>query len=201
MGEACVVMHDDRVGLPETARLEQSRGNHDHRLRQMVSDHMDFLWRSIRRLGVNERDVDDAVQQVFLVASRKLNEIAPEKERPFLFATAIRVASDWRRAGRRRPEDAHEHVAEREDGGLNPEQWVAQQRARQLLDDVLEAMSLELRVVFVLFELEEMSTSEIAKILKIPGGTVASRLRRGREEFQACAKRVRARLASVGDFS
>jgi len=54
-------------------------------------------------------------------------------------------------------------------------------------------MTLELRAVFVLFELEEMSTPEIADLLEIPTGTVASRLRRAREEFQKLVTRLRAK--------
>jgi len=192
MGEACWVSGDS-AELTGSMGSEQIRENHSRRLRRMVTDHMDFLWRSIRRLGVAESEVDDAVQQVFLLASRKLAAIEPAKERSFLFGTALRVASEWRRSRRRRPEDAHERVAEGADPGLNPEQMVAQRRARHLLDEVLASMTFDLRVVFVLFELEEMTTLEIAKILEIPSGTVASRLRRARDEFQAGAKRIRLR--------
>jgi RNA polymerase sigma-70 factor (ECF subfamily) len=67
-----------------------------------------------------------------------------------------------------------------------------QGRARALLDEILEAMPTELRAPFVLFELEEMTMSEIAQTLEIPPGTVASRLRRAREIFQEQSRRLRA---------
>jgi RNA polymerase sigma-70 factor (ECF subfamily) len=67
-----------------------------------------------------------------------------------------------------------------------------------LLDEVLDAMTMDLRTVFVLFELEELPTAEIARLLEIPVGTAASRLRRAREEFHVLAKRVRARLSFRG---
>jgi RNA polymerase sigma-70 factor (ECF subfamily) len=79
------------------------------------------------------------------------------------------------------------------DASPSPEEVADQHRARALLDEVLDAMSMELRAVFVLFELEEMQTSEIAAVLDLPAGTVASRLRRAREEFQGIVARIKAR--------
>ena len=62
-----------------------------------------------------------------------------------------------------------------------------------MLDGVLHAMEEDLRAVFVLFELEEMPTAEIATLLAIPPGTVASRLRRAREEFEVQVARIKKR--------
>ena len=159
------------------------------RLRAMQEEHFEFLWRSLRRLGVPEADVDDAVQQVFLVAARRT--IQPGAERSFLFATALRVASHARRTLRRRRE-ADEPVPEQTDATPSPEELLDQRRARALLDEVLEALPLDVRAVFILFELEEMTVVEIAAILGLPPGTAASRLRRGRELFQQTVARVRA---------
>ncbi len=159
------------------------------RLRALQVEHFEFLWRSLRRLGVPEADVDDAVQQVFLVAARRT--IQPGAERSFLFATALRVASHARRTLRRRRE-SDEPVPEQTDGTPSPEELLDQRRARALLDEVLEALPLDVRAVFILFELEEMTVVEIAGILGLPTGTAASRLRRGRELFQQTVARVRA---------
>ena len=54
-------------------------------------------------------------------------------------------------------------------------------------------MPMDLRAPFVLFELEEMPTAEIAKVLELPLGTVASRLRRARDDFQKIVARMHAR--------
>jgi RNA polymerase sigma-70 factor (ECF subfamily) len=62
-----------------------------------------------------------------------------------------------------------------------------------VLDGLLASLSDDAREVFVLFELEAMSTAGIAQALSLPMGTVASRLRRAREEFDAATKRFRAR--------
>jgi RNA polymerase sigma-70 factor (ECF subfamily) len=72
------------------------------------------------------------------------------------------------------------------------EELTDQLRARALMDRVLSEMPGELREVFVLFELEELSISEVADLLAIPIGTVGSRLRRAREEFQDKVRRIKA---------
>ncbi|MCS6900542.1 MAG: sigma-70 family RNA polymerase sigma factor [Myxococcales bacterium] len=175
-------------------RAPERRTSPAERLRSLVEVHFDFIGRSLRRLGVQEADVDDACQQVFLVASRRLDEIQDGKEKSFLFGVALRVASDARRARRRRAAILDEHSEETDspNESLSPESLLHQRRARALLDEILETMPLELRTVFVLFELEEMTASEIAQTIDIPPGTVASRLRRAREIFHEQSRRLRA---------
>jgi len=167
----------------------------DARLRGMLETHYDFVWRSLRRLGVPSTDVDDCAQQVFWVAAKKLEDIQEGSERAFLFGSAMRVASDARRSRARRREAPAptEESAEAHDPGPDPEQAASMRRARAVLDEVLDAIPMELRAPFVLFELEEMSTAEIAAMLDLPTGTVASRLRRAREEFQAIVARRKAK--------
>ena len=161
------------------------------RLRELFDLNLDFVWRSLRRLGVPATVVDDAAQEVFLVASRRLADIELGRERSFLFATALRVASDARRAITRRGEhvdDALEHIA---DDAPGPAELADRQRARAVLDRVLDGMELDLRAVFVLYELEEMTMADIGITLDLAPGTVASRLRRAREAFQAAVTRLR----------
>jgi RNA polymerase sigma-70 factor (ECF subfamily) len=176
---------------PRTAAAEA-------RLRGLVDGHYDFIWRSLRRLGVPEADVDDCAQQVFWVASRKLEDILAGSERAYLFSTAMRVASDARRSLTRRREVGEEVAGEAFDTGPDPEEIADKRRARAFLDEILDAMPMDLRAPFVLFELEEMPTAEIAEVLDLPPGTVASRLRRAREEFQKIVARERARGAFRG---
>ena len=134
----------------------------------------------------------DCVQQVFVVASRRLSSIAIGSERSFLIGTAIRVARDARRTLERRREVPEDESVEPLSLDPQPDELTDQKRLRALLDAVLSAMPEELREVFVLFELEEMSTPEIATLLEIPVGTAASRLRRAREEFDRRVARLTA---------
>jgi RNA polymerase sigma-70 factor (ECF subfamily) len=171
----------------------------DARVERLVSEYFDFIWRSLRRLGVPPAGVDDATQKVFWIASQKLQMVRVDRDRAFLFAIALRVAADERRAQRRRPEVADAARCDAtEDAAPAADELVERRQARELLDQFLEDMPLELRAVFVLFEIEEMSTSEIAVLLDIPPGTVASRLRRARETFEDQVARFRARRLGGG---
>jgi RNA polymerase sigma-70 factor (ECF subfamily) len=164
------------------------------RLRAMVDRHMDFTWRSLRRLGLSPDAADDATQRVFIVAHERLGDIAPGREKAFLFNTAVRVASTARRTYARRREvldgEPSFNVA---DPSPRADELLDRQRARALLEELLDGMDMDLRAVFVLFELEGMTMSEISATIDIPEGTVASRLRRARAEFQGMLKRYQAR--------
>jgi RNA polymerase sigma-70 factor (ECF subfamily) len=169
------------------------------RLEAMAAECFQFIWRSLRRLGVPAEAVDDAAQQVFVVAATKIDAIEPGRERAYLYMTAVRVAADARKAAARRREIAlPEALDARADALPGPEQALSDERDRALLDAVLDALPIDLRTVFTLFELEDMTTAEIAALLELPAGTVASRLRRAREEFQATARRLTARAHTTG---
>lgn len=165
----------------------------DARATDLVRAHLAFVWRSLVRLGVPRADAEDAAQQVFLVAMRRLGDIEPGRERAFLFATAHRIASRARRTRDRRREVPEEGLREASDPHADVEAQLDRARARAELDAILDDLPLELRAVFVLFELEQETTSSIAELLELQPGTVASRLRRARELFQAAARRRAAR--------
>jgi RNA polymerase sigma-70 factor (ECF subfamily) len=165
--------------------------NHDERIRSLLVQHFDFVWRSLRRLGVPHASVDDAAQEVFWVAARKLDRIEPGAERAFLFGIALRFASDARRRiARSREIGDHACVEAAIDTSDDVEVLLDQKRARDLLDVALEALPFELRTVLMLSEGEHMTMAEIASLLGIPPGTVASRLRRARQMFEAKVEKL-----------
>lgn len=170
------------------------------RLRSLASENFQFIWRSLRRLGVPPQAVDDATQQVFEIAARRLDDIQPGRERAFLFKTGLHVAREARRTAARGALSDSAPLEHLQDPGQTPEDAVESARTRALLDEVLDALPLDLRSVFVLFELEELPTAEIARLLEIPAGTVASRLRRARHEFHLQARRIRARREFNGSL-
>ena len=178
-------MDTSRAEPPVLSDVEPSR-----RIAVMVAKHHSQVWRSLRRLGLSECDADDASQQVFLVAHRRLADIAPEAEQSFLLQTALRVAAEFRRSLKRRHEDEHVDLPVLVDTAASPEEMADQRRARAVLDLALEAMPIDLRQVFVLFDLEEMTTAEVSNVLHVPKGTVASRLRRAREVFRETVSRM-----------
>ncbi len=174
----------DRVSLTaETIRAE--------RVRAAVDQHFEFLWRSLRRLGIAEPHVDDAAQQVLIVFAQRLGDIAPGAERGFLFGTAVKVAADYRKGRRRSFEVCDSEAVDRhESPDPSVECRIDQRRARDLLDALLAELPDELRSVFILFEYEELTMAAIAELLSIRPGTVASRLRRAREAIELAAARV-----------
>ena len=165
------------------------------RIRGLLDQHFDFIWRSLRRFGVREAEIDDAAQEVFVVAAKRLDRVLPERERAFLFGTAVRVASTFRRSARRHPEEPSEALDQELALGLNPEELSELRSARPVLQQILDSMSDDCRAVFVLAELEELSTRDIADMLGIPQGTASSRLRSARETFQAAVRRLAAQNA------
>jgi RNA polymerase sigma-70 factor, ECF subfamily len=169
------------------------------RLRAMVEQHLNFTWRSLRRLGLSEDVADDATQRVFLVASQRLADIQVGCEKAFLFNTAVRVASSERRTfARRREVLGGDDGPETKDSAPPPDELLDRERARAVLEELLDDLGMDLRAVFVLFELEGLTMAEIARTIEVPEGTVASRLRRARQEFQAALKRYKARSSRPG---
>jgi RNA polymerase sigma-70 factor (ECF subfamily) len=159
----------------------------------LYRQHFAFTWRSLRRLGVPERDLPDAVQEVFMVVHAKLATLDPTSRlTTWLYAVCLRVASDRRRRASAR----HEVLEEPPPAGRHaqPEPSDLADR-RALLERALDAMALEQRAVFTLFELEGLSGDEIATLLDVPLPTVHSRLRLARETFRRVVSRARAREA------
>ena len=175
-----------------------TRAQDNARLVEMLRAHFRDVWRIVRRFGVPENSADDAAQEVFIIASRRLADIAPGCERPFLLASAVRVAANARRAlGARRECASDDSLGERVDPRPSVEALLDQKRLRQMLDGVLDQLSDDLRVSFVLYELEGMSSPEIAELLGIPVGTVASRLRRAREAFEVATAKLKASVKAA----
>jgi RNA polymerase sigma-70 factor (ECF subfamily) len=168
-------------------------------LRALFEAYHGSVWRLLRRFGVHASRLDDAAQEVFWVAARRLQDIQPGKEQAFLYGVALRIASNTARRERvALPLAEQDAVSLLTDDQPSPEAQAEQREARRLLDGVLEQLPGELSSVLVLFEIEGLALRDIAAIEGIPIGTVSSRLRRAREEFSAIVKRLRAGLAGPG---
>lgn len=173
------------LGVEQPAPDEATRRA---RLERMFRAHHELVWRTLRRLGLGPEQAADATQQAFLIAAERLSDIRMGSERAFLFGTALRLARSVYRTGRRF--QLEDDMDLRADGGSRAEELVDQRRAMVLADRVLAEMEPSLLTVFVLFELEGLSTPEIADIVGVPLGTAASRLRRAREAFRSAAARM-----------
>ena len=153
--------------------------------------HASQLWRFVARLGVPAHSIEDVVQEAFVAASRRRDDIGDGQARGFLFAAAIRLSANYRqRAHVRRERSDGEHIEHNAAPEPDAEQLLMEKRMRELLDGELSALSDEHRAVFVLYELEGFSVPEIARLLELPLGTAASRLGRARVKFSELAARL-----------
>lgn len=178
------------------------RDNHlerdnERRFTHIIQAHLNAIYRTARRLGVGSGDVEDLVQEVLLVLSRRLADIESGKERAFALGTTARLAADFRRKARRRPEALVPELDDQADGespvsarcGPQGERRVEHAEALALLRAGLKAMTEEQRVTFVLFELEELRASEIAAQLEVGEAAVVSRLHRARLVMRGICER------------
>lgn len=161
-------------------------------LESVYRQHFKAVWRLLRRLGVPASQLDDAVQDVFLVVQRKLSQLRPDANlQSWVFAIAVRVASEHRRRSFWRRAQPLSEIS------IDPSPHPAQQReiqeAVQLLQALLSELDEKKRDVFVLAELEQLSAPEIVDVLAVNLNTVYSRLRAAKREFDAALARHEAR--------
>jgi RNA polymerase sigma-70 factor, ECF subfamily len=165
---------------------------------ELYEGYVDFIWRSVRRLGVGDESVEDVVQQVFLVVHRRLPEFAyASSVRTWVFGIVVRVVREHRRWFRRKnphhlsPQTDPETLAD--DGGSGPYETMAKAEAAHLVQEWLNELDDDKREVFVLAELEQMTAREIAEAIGSNASTVYSRLRAARIDFEKAAERYRRR--------
>ena len=163
--------------------------------REVYDAHFAFVWKALRRLGVREADVPDAVQEVFLVVHRKLREFeGRSKLTTWLFGISLRVARDRQKLAINRHQISDEDAVMRQaDDGVDIHADAERSQGLALLESILDTLPLEQRAVFALFELDGLGCPEIAELLDIPLGTSYSRLRLAREAFQRGVARLNAR--------
>jgi RNA polymerase sigma-70 factor (ECF subfamily) len=160
-------------------------------LATIFDEHFDYVWATLRRLGVRDADREDLVHEVFLKVHGRLSDYDPKRpQRPWLFGFAYRVAADHHRLARHRLEVLGEPA---DAAAANPpaDERVAAFEERALLFEALKSLNLDQRSVLILHDLDETPIPEIAAMLDIPLNTAYSRLRLAREQLAATAQRLR----------
>jgi RNA polymerase sigma-70 factor, ECF subfamily len=189
-------MHEPRcasvLATGETPVPVSEKDGLEARVRALVQAHYNLVWRTLCHLGLSEATAEDGTQQVMCVLARRIHEVTPGTEQHFLVSTAVRVASTLRRTAKRRAESLEEEPDAVVASAPSSEELLDERRAHEVLERVLKALPDELRVVFVLYEIEELTTRAIAQAIDVPHGTAVSRLRRAREAFNAIVKRMQA---------
>jgi RNA polymerase sigma-70 factor, ECF subfamily len=166
---------------PDSARV----GAQPEAFEALYGEHFEFVWRSLRRLGVRLEDLDDAAQDVFIVFLRRCAEFRRESSyRTWLFGIASNVAHQYRRKALRQaqttPVTDSQHAPH-----PSPLEQASSTEALRTIDAFLASLDDSKRDVFILAELEQMSAPEIAEALGVKLNTVYSRLRAARHAFHA----------------
>lgn len=160
-------------------------GRHlEQRLSKAVLQHQERLTSVVSSSGIGSGDIDDVVQEAFLILARRLDDVPQKAEGAFLRSTVRRLASDRRRS-------VWHEIMTRESpfeewGGAQnerPDDILEQLRQRERVDAAIALLPDDERSVFLLSELEALSRQEVAHLLFLPTGTVASRLARARTRF------------------
>ena len=149
---------------------------------------LDYVYRTLRRLGTAPSEVDDLAQELFLALRRSWSEYDPERPlRPYLFGIAFRIASAHQR---KRSREVAFGIVEIDDTGPGPDDALQIKQARALVLAALERVPLPRRAVLVMHELDDVPVSEVASALSIPLFTAYSRLRKARKELAAAVRRL-----------
>ncbi len=151
----------------------------------------EYVWNSLRRIGIADADLEDVTHEVFIAVLRSLSSYDPARPlRPWLFGITARVASHHRRRlFRRHEEPAETPEAVSEETG--PHETIERHEARTLLLAALGRLSPGRRAVVILHELDDVPVPEIARGLGIPLNTAYSRLRLGRADLVDAVRRER----------
>jgi RNA polymerase sigma-70 factor (ECF subfamily) len=149
----------------------------------LYDQYFDFVWRSLRRLGVHPALVEDAAQDTFVVVHRRLDDLRPEASaKAWLFGIAMRIASDYRRRQRRKGTVSIDVDSAPASEG-SPYESTARAEAARFVERFLNTLDEDKQAVFVLADLEGMSAPEISEALGTKLNTVYSRLRIARERL------------------
>jgi RNA polymerase sigma-70 factor (ECF subfamily) len=171
-------------------QIEATHERHRASFRALLEAEFDYVWVSLRRLGVAERDLEDVTQEMFLQVHNRFDDYdATRPARPWLYAFACRFASDYRRLARHRVALVGEPL-EMPSTGPDAEDALAEKDARALVAEALDALDHDQRAVFVAHEIDESPVANIAEILEVPLFTAYSRLRAARAQFTSAVRRI-----------
>lgn len=148
-----------------------------------------YVWGTLRRLGVSERDVEDIAHEIFMRVYDKLDDYDPTRPaKPWLFAFTYRAANDYRKAARHRVEVMTEQDAPT--SAPTAEQALERHDETRLVAEALESLDFDRRSVLVAFELDDIPMKAIAETTGVPLFTAYSRLRLARDDFRAAVERL-----------
>lgn len=169
-------------------------------LPEIYAQHADFVFRNLRRLGLHESAIDDAVQDVFLVVHRRLADFeARAQVTTWLFGIVLRVAQSYRRSAMRRRArltDAPSHEIDQVPATAfeSPVELLERREASVMLHRLLDELDDDKRAMLVCVELEQMTVPEAAESLGLNLNTAYGRLRAARAAFNEAVARLQTQM-------
>jgi len=174
---------------PTAAAVSRSAG--DDACLEAYQRELDYLLRTLRRLGVNAEDVEDLAQEVFLVLRRTWRQYDPTRAlKPFLFGISFRIAASHRR---KRWREIPFAMVDDTDRGPSADRTIEANQARAIVLEALNRIPLKRRAVLVMHDLDEIPVQDVAATLAIPLFTAYSRLRKARRELEAAVTHIQRR--------
>ena len=149
---------------------------------------LNYIYRTLRRMGAGPSEIDDLAQEVFLALRGSWTKYDPARPiRPYLFGIAFRIASAHQR---KRNREVAFGVLEPDDLEPRPDEALQTKQARQMVLAALERIPLRRRAVLVMHDLDDIPVADIASVLGIPRFTAYSRLRKARRELELALRRL-----------
>lgn len=189
--------HEDNVALAALAEAPRTAEDLAD-FPAIYEKYFDFVWRTVRRLGVAEKSLDDATQDVFIVVHRKLSDFEGRSSlKSWIFGIARRVAHDHRRRVMRKERGKVPAEGLVDTHASDPADCAARAQAMRVLYEFLDSLDDDKREAFVLAELEQMTVPEISEAVGANINTIYSRLRAARKAFDQAVSRLHAKQASA----
>ena len=160
-----------------------------HELEMCISEYGKDIYAFCKHLTNNTLEADDLYQDTFLKAVELNTEIDYENNpKSYLLSIALRIWKNKKRkfAWRKRIADVQVIVDERDTDmyvsiEMSPEEQMIHEERYELVREAVKRLPDKLKIVTLLFYMEDLSTTQIAEVMKIPTGTVLSRLYQARK--------------------
>lgn len=164
------------LALTEAQWVLRAREGHEQSMRLLIDRHRNRLVRTASNILRDANEAEDVTQEAFLKAFRELDRLRDDKAfSGYVYRICVRLCMDRLRSRRAEPS---EFEAITEDQGESIEN-------RVVIERLLDRLPYDLRTTLVLREIEQLSYDEIAEAMRVPVGTVRSRLHAARERFRA----------------
>jgi RNA polymerase sigma-70 factor (ECF subfamily) len=176
------------MSLPQLSSASGLRMAGDESCLEAYQRELDYVYRIFSRLGIRHPELDDLVQDLFVVLHRSWLSVDQRRPlRPYLAGIAVKIAMAHRR---KRSREVFISKLDIVDAGPGPESTIDSKQTRALLLAALARVPLSRRAVIVMHELGDIPVADVAAALSIPLFTAYSRLRKGRQELEAQIKRL-----------